>query len=133
MNENILNKDCTQDEYLQLVEYCNDNNLRIEQSENYFYGLAEYERLDGDTVIDCREKEDYKQALNFLEIERIKDDLIELDNKSLRPLRSILTSLDNPPQNDINILKNYEQEAEKLRNRIQELENAQSAESEDIP
>lgn len=131
MNEKILNKNCPDYEYLNLVEYCNKNNLRIEQTDNYYYGLAEYEKLEGDNVVNIQDTAEYKHTLNFLEIEKLKDELTELDNKSLRSLRAILTFLENPPKDDLTILKNYETKAETLRQKIKVLENAQCAESEE--
>ena len=120
---NKINKSCTQDEYVIFVNFCNSKNLRIEASDNYYYGLEDFEKLDGDSIINIKDSEEYVNSKNALKIENIKDILIELDNKSLRAIRTILASSDNPPEEDLKILKEYEKQAELLRQNIQTLEN----------
>ena len=90
MNENILTKPYTNQEYAEFAIQANSNGQRVEVDENGAYALYEYEELQGENIVDISENAEYiAQKLekeNSARKLEIQADIDTLDKKRVRAL-----------------------------------------------
>lgn len=87
---NMLNKNCTNQEYADFAVYCNDNGYHIESTETDFYALEAYQTIKNGEIFDLRNDTNYQEQQ--IEVQAIlrKDSIInkieELDKKRIRAM-----------------------------------------------
>lgn len=96
-----------------IVTYNHNQGFLIEETEDALYALEANEIMqDGIPVIDAEYNSRIASGKSDAEIAEIKEQLAEIDLKSIRALRA----------GETEYLQDYEAQAVKLRNRLDELE-----------
>lgn len=103
------------EQYSELAEYCNANNMRIDGDEEYYYLLSPSEQLVNGEIIDNSEEYNRERDSRLKEVERVRliDELSSTDYKVLKCYECALAGKELPYNVD-----ELHKERQELRDRI---------------